>query len=372
MKCFFESSEYISVSIRQPFYKVINNMFAFLRSGNFTSARSGLPGLYTDNSGLKYDLLCYTVMMRENIATGHPLFKSVCGPEFAIESPEQAAAAAADSTEIPKESSLDFAKKNAAFAEMFAKELTFLNRTIQMISLIARRYHEEQEDLKWGNSDIEAGDELGGSISHDDDNFDDDAAPSALLCRSESSPSDSRKVESSSQNQLADSLLIGSGQLMRSFNTLCARVGLEFHLVNSMTTADKPLSSETLAAQRSAGNLCVSKLYSYFCEFPDTNRGEVVECFQDLCGISQAAWGIMSWIAFTNLYRLTKGTDFELAPLNPDDAILANRGRPFVSRTGNPACYNTIDARFFNRSMGSPSKQHLAHSDASTIFSTCL
>lgn len=353
-------------------------MFAFLRSGNFTSARSGLPGLYTDNSGLKYDLLSYTVMMRENIATGNPLFKSVCGPEFAIESPEQAAASAADSTEIPKESSLDFAKKNAAFAEMFAKELTFLNRTIQMISLIARRYHEEQEDLKWGNSDIEAaGDELGGSISDsdgDDDNFDDDAAPSsALLCRSESSPSDSRKVGSSSpKNQMADSLLIGSGQLMRSFSTLCARVGLELHLVNSMTTADKPLSSATLGAQRSAGNLCVSKLYSYFCGFPDTNRREVVECFQDLCGISQAAWGMMSWIAFTNLYRLTKGTDFELAPLNPDDAILANRGRPFVSRIGNPACYNTIDARFFNRSMGSPSKQQSAQSDASSIFSAGL
>jgi len=344
-------------------------MFAFLRSGNFTSARSGLPGLYTDKSGLKYDLLSYTVMMRENIATGNPLFKSVCGPEFAVEAPEQAAAAAAaaedQSAEIPNESSFDFAKKNAAFAEMFAKELTFLNRGIQMISLIARRYHEEQEDLNWGRSDIEAGDELGGSISDsdgDDDNFDDDATPSAL-CRSESTPVDpslSRNAVLSSQNQLADSLLVGSGQLMRSFSALCARVGLEHHVVNSMTTADKPLSASTVGAQRSAGNLCVSKLYSHFSEFPDTNRGEVVECFQDLCGISQAAWGIMSWIAFTDLFRLTKGTDFEIAPLNPDDAILANRGRPFISRIGNPACYKTIDERFFNRSMGSPSKQHSA------------
>ncbi len=300
--------------------------------------------------------------MRENIATGNPLFKSVCAPEFAVEAPEAAAAAAEDqSAEIPNDSSFDFARKNAAFAEMFAKELTFLNRTIQMISLIARRYHEEQEDLNWGRSDIEAGDELGGNISDsDDDNFDDDATPSAL-CRSESSPSDSRKTESSSrQNQLADSLLIGSGQLMRSFSALCMRVGLEPHVVNSMTTADKPLSAATLGAQRAAGNLCVSKLYTHFCEFPDTNRGEVVECFQDLCGISQAAWGIMSWIAFTDLFRLTKGTDFEIAPLNPDDAILANRGRPFISRIGNPACYKTIDERFFNRSMGSPSKQHSA------------
>jgi NAD/NADP transhydrogenase beta subunit len=50
----------------------------------------------------------------------------------------------------------------------------------------------------------------------------------------------------------------------------------------------------------------------------------------------------MSLFAFTNLYRLTKGTDFEMNPVNPDDAILSNRGRPFVAQMGKQACSSSF------------------------------
>jgi hypothetical protein len=124
---------------------------------------------------------------------------------------------------------------------------------------------------------------------------------------------------------------------MRSIQALCTRIGLDLCLVNAMTTSDKPVSSTTLGNQRTAGYTCVLQLYTRFCTFQNSDRSEVVEYFQELQNISQSAWSTMSLLAFTNLYRLTQGTDFEMDPVNPDDAILANQGRPFVTQMGKPA-----------------------------------
>ena len=41
--------------------------------------------------------------------------------------------------------------KNATLAEIFAKELPFMNRTIQMTTLITSCYHEENEDEAIGS-----------------------------------------------------------------------------------------------------------------------------------------------------------------------------------------------------------------------------
>jgi hypothetical protein len=321
-------------------------MFSFLRSGKFNTlaySATGFPGFSSErNDELRYDLLNYSVAMRKNISTGHPLFQSVCNPEGAVEG---AAADTAD-TGAP-ESAHDFAKKNAALAEIFAKELTFLNRTIQMIALIASRYHEEQEEDTHSRytfaGGFHAGDELGEDLElqedpgDDNSEYDDDSCPT--LCRSSSSPSDASKDSSNldCNNQLSNSLLIGSGQLMRSIQALCTRIGLDLCLVNAMTTSDKPVSSTTLGNQRTAGYTCVLQLYTRFCTFQNSDRSEVVEYFQELQNISQSAWSTMSLLAFTNLYRLTQGTDFEMDPVNPDDAILANQGRPFVTQMGKPA-----------------------------------
>jgi hypothetical protein len=332
-------------------------MFGFLRSGNFNSAYSGLPGFSSGrNDELRYDLLNYSVAMRKNISLGHPLFQSVCNPEGADTITDTITDTA--DTSATETAAHDFDKKNAALAEIFAKELTFLNRTIQMIALIASRYHEEQEDKHWrhtfgyfGNDagGFQAGDELGESDYDEPDlelqqyssGDDDDSCPS--LRRSASSPSNtSNAPNSDTHNQLSNTLLIGSGQLMRSFIGLCDHVGLDICLVNAMTTADKPVSVRTLGNQRSAGYTCVLGLYTRFCTFQNSDRSEVVEYFQELHKISQVAWSTMSLFAFTNLYRLTKGTDFEMNPVNPDDAILSNRGRPFVAQMGHQACSSSF------------------------------
>ena len=325
-------------------------MFSFLRSGNFNTlaySATGFPGFSSErNDELRYDLLNYSVAMRKNISLGHPLFQSVCNPEGTA---AEGTAAAAEGT-AATESAHDFNKKNAALAEIFAKELTFLNRTIQMIALIASRYHEEQEDNNWrhtfggSHGNEETGDELGESdYDGGDGEYEDDSCPT--LCRSSSSPSDESKgTNLDCNNQLSNTLLIGSGQLMRSLQALCGRVGLDICLVNAMTTADKPVSVRTLGNQRTAGYTCVLQLYTRFCTFQNSDRSEVVDYFQELQTISQSAWGTMSLLAFTNLYRLTQGTDFEMDPVKPDDAILANQGRPFVVRMGKPAtCSSSID-----------------------------
>jgi hypothetical protein len=353
-------------------------MFGFLRSGNYNSAYSGLPGFSSGrNDELRYDLLSYSVAMRKNISLGHPLFQSVCNPEGANTITDT------DDTGAT-ETAHDFAKKNAALAEIFAKELAFLNRTIQMIALIASRYHEEQEDIHWqhtfgchGNDarGFQAGDELGEFDEEDlelqqysgDDNGeydDDDSCPS--LRRSASSPSDaSNEANMGCNNQLSNTLLIGSGQLMRSFIGLCDRVGLDICVVNAMTTADKPVSTTTLGNQRSAGYTCVLGLYTRFCTFQNSDRSEVVKYFQELHNISQAAWGTMSLFAFTNLYRLTKGTDFEMNPVNPDDAILSNRGRPFAAQMGKQACSSSFfETSFIGENSTSAAQEQSDDADA--------
>lgn len=350
-------------------------MFSFLRSGNLNSAYSGLPELSSGRSDeLRYDLLSYSVAMRKNVSLGHPLFQSVCNPEGTVEGADQTA-----DTGATESAAHDFAKKNAALAEIFAKELTFLNRTIQMIALIASRYHEEQEDINWrhtfgyfGNDagGFQAGDELGESDYDEPDlelqqyssGDDDDSCPS--LRRSASSPSDaSNAPKSNTHNQLSNTLLIGSGQLMRSFIGLCDRVGLDICLVNAMTTVDKPVSVRTLETQRTAGYTCVLGLYTRFCTFQNSDRSEVVGYFQELQNISHVAWSTMSLLAFTNLYRLTQGTDFEMVPVNPDDAILSNRGRPFVAQMGHPACSSSFFETSFIDEILPSAEQEQEHSN---------
>jgi hypothetical protein len=352
-------------------------MFGFLRSGKFNSAYSGLPGFSSGrNDELRYELLIYSVAIRKNISLGHPLFQSVCNPEGAVEGADTT-----DDTSATETAAHDFAKKNAALAEIFAKELTFLNRAIQMIALIASRYHQEQEDINWrytfgcrGNDagGFQTGDELGESECDEEDlelqqyssGDDDDSCPS--LRRSASSPSDaSNEANMGCNNQLSNTLLIGSGQLMRSFIGLCDRVGLDICVVNAMTTADKPVSTTTLGNQRSAGYTCVLGLYTRFCTFQNSDRSEVVEYFQELHNISQAAWGTMSLFAFTNLYRLTKGTDFEMNPVNPDDAILSNRGRPFVAQMGKQACSSSFfETSFIGENSTSAAQEQSDDADA--------
>ena len=342
-------------------------MFASLKTGELATSYNNLPGLYIGKNEIRHALTTYTVAMRHNLAEGNPIFAGIRKLEEDI---ENTPAISRENTEEDTLSHHDeelmtphtprcrrvsatseddpnykIERDNAALAEIFAKELAFLNRTIQMISLVASRYLEEQEDAAWDYSgDIEAGNDNVGSNDYDEDeDFDyvTTHGSDAPLTRSQShSHDDVRSADYNDhrpKNQLANTLLIGSGQLQQHFLSLCVLAETDITLVNAMTTADRPITEASLTRKQNALTLVISSLYFKFGHCDAYNRDHVVRVFQTLRDISQVTWAMMSMLAFSNLFRLTHGTDFELAPINPDDAIFSNQGRPFRPRMGFPA-----------------------------------
>ena len=359
-------------------------MFAYLRSEKYNCGLSGVPNIECTNDELRHLLLTYTTGMRSNLSLGKPVFTTLCAPEdetmmlptteeHAHDEPDKYNTADADAyadhsratltTEEEEEKEeeeeetcgikfnnpecekeANFVKKNVILAEIFAKELVFLGKTVEMISLIASRYQEEQEDTKHSydddiddESDVESVDSDSDSIGSSFEDLElNDQKKLPMLCRSASTPTCESSIPAGSttySNQLATSLLVGSGQIRCSFQALCASVGLDICLVYSMITANRPITTRSLEEQRRAGNECASKLFAKFYSFSDESaRTEIVEYFEGLRSISQSAWNMMSLFAFTNLFRLTQGTEFELNHINPDDAIFPNRGIPSSNR----------------------------------------
>jgi len=316
-------------------------MFSYLRNGDIHNGIKGLtnlPGLFTsDGDKIKYALLNHSTAMRTNISKGGPIFQGIRQCEAEIEKlmsrnnqlPSMAANAAASAAATRLSSPFsdnDIRIDNAALAVIMAKELAFLNRTIQMITLIANRYNEEQEDLTWG---------------HDDDSDDDDGDDGADLeygCgtplqRSQShdnppaATATATATATAAANQLATTFLIASGRLMQRFNGLCELVGTNVILVNAMTTRDQPHSSAAnMGEQLAAQSLVVSDIFLHFEKFDAEHRDPVVHAFLELRDISVYACKIMSMFAFSNLFRLTAGTDFDI--YQPEDAIFT-QGRDY-------------------------------------------
>ena len=210
-----------------------------------------------------------------------------------------------------------------------AKELAFLNQTIQMITLIANRYNEEQEDLVWGHDDYYSSDGSDGSDGEEDLEY----GGGVALQRSQSHdnpytpPAATAAARPSSRNPLATTFLIASGRIMKRFNELCELAGTNVILVNAMTTRDQPHSSAAnLEKQLAAQSLVVSDIFLHFEKFDAQHRDPVVLTFLELRDISVYACKIMSMFAFSNLFRLTAGTDFDI--YQPDDAIFT-QGRDY-------------------------------------------
>ena len=350
-------------------------MFSFLRTGDIHNTIRGLtnlPGLFTsDGDKIKYALLNHSTAMRKNLGDGAPIFRNIRQCEADIERrdinsitsgilPSMAANAAAAAASASKRSSL-FADNtiridNAALAFIMAKELPFLNRTIQMISLIAARYQEEQEDLLWGRGggggsggDLESG--CDGAEYGDDDNdadadaneeeyYEDDSVPTpglpSLLQRSCSS-SYRGTAPSTSTNQLSATFLIASGRLRQRFNSLCELAGTGGAvLVNGMTSMDRPHNPVNREKQLTAQSLVIANIFLHFEAFDAEHRDPVVMAFLELRDISVSAWRIMSMFAFSNLFRLTQGTEFAI-PYQPEDAIFT-QGRDYcLPRQGQAA-----------------------------------
>ncbi len=350
-------------------------MFSFLKSGDIYGAIrqiTNLPGLsfHADGDKIKYALLNHSTAMRANLSGGAPIFNNIRQWEAEIEKrdiacmmsgalPSMAANAVAAAT--ARKSSLftdnDLRIDNAALAFIMAKELTFLNRAIQMISLMATRYQEEEEDAQWGCSPK--------CDSYDDDLVSSEEQPSAhslqqpdedlesatgdagfRLLRSQShdypySPTASASASASERhprkptNQLVSTFLIASGRLMTRFIGLCKFTGTDIVLVNAMTTRDSPHSSEANHAKqfRAQCNV-VSDIYLHYTKYDAEHRDPVVAAFVELRDISASTWKVMSLCACSNLFRLTHGTDFARYD-DPEDAIFT-QSRVHVHAPRNP------------------------------------
>ena len=342
-------------------------MLSFLNNGdihNTIRAITNFPGLFTsDGDKIKYSALNYATAMRHNLQDGAPIFRNIRRLEAEIERrdinsiisgriPSAAAQYAAAKT-LPTSSSsitnnpidLNLRRDNATLALIMAKELAFLNRTIQTISLIARRYQEEQEDLEFGKiyseGDLEEGGISGSSSSggeetpesssdcfedndndNDNGNDNDEVFP---LQRSSSSPtvaSAHNERRRRPENQLVATFLVASGRLYNKFENLCRLIETSILSVNAMTTQDTPHSEANREKQLLAERLVISDIYLNFEKCNAEHRDPIVWAFLELRDISVQSWRIMSMLAFSNLFRLTEGTEFATM-YRPEDAIFA-------------------------------------------------
>ena len=331
-------------------------MFSYLRTGDIhTTIRkmTSLPGLsISDTDKIKYALLNHSTAMRANLSGGAPIFNNIRAWEAEIEKRDIAsmmsgglpsmAANAAAATRLSLFTDNDLRIDNAALAFIMAKELAFLNRTIQMITLIANRYNEEQEDLVWGRGDDNDNDDDNGSRSDDNDEEDLECGGGGVtLQRSQSHDHPyTPPAAAAAANQLATTFLIASGRLMQRFNGLCELAGTNVILVNAMTTRDQPHSSaDNLETQLSAQSLVISDIFLHFGDFAAEHRDPVVLAFLELRDISVSAWKIMSMFAFSNLFRLTAGTEYAMC-YQPEDAIFA-QGRDYLA-VPEPCCGGLI------------------------------
>ena len=337
-------------------------MFSFLKTGDINNSIRGLtnlPGLSTsDGDKIKYALLNHSTAMRKNLEDGAPIFTNIrqCEAElerrdiFSITSgilPSMAAnaAAAAASTRHLLFPDNDLRVDNAALAFIMAKELAFLNRTVQMITLIAHRYQEEQEDLAGGRTPM-----CRDSDSDDDDNdndndpfsppaedleqgYGDDTVSSSPLMRSHSHPTNENcgSATRGVPSQLAATFLVASGRMHQRFNNLCALTGTNLVLVNGMTTLDHPDNEENRRKQLTAQSLVVSDIFLHFGKFDAEHRDPVVIAFLELRDISVSAWRVLSMYAFSNLFRLLEGSNFAKYCYQPNDAIFT-QGRDYSLR----------------------------------------
>ena len=90
---------------------------------------------------------------------------------------------------------------------------------------------------------------------------------------------------------------------------------------------DRPHNEDNRAKQLKLESLVISDVFLHFCKFDAEHRDPVVMAFLELRDISVSAWRVMSMFAFSNLFRLTEGTDFAMQ-YQPEDAIFS-QGRDY-------------------------------------------
>jgi hypothetical protein len=339
------------------------NMLSFLKTGDINNTirtLTNLPGLFTsDGSRIKYALLNHSTAMRTNISIGAPIFQGIRQLEAELERRDiacimsgnlpsmgggvSASASASASTRHPSlfidnELHID----NAALALIMAKELAFLNRTSHMITVIANKFNEEQQDqLERNNGDSDNDSDNGDSDGDSDGDSESDLEQGSCSCcvaddevqslwRSNSHPTNEHCGDSNrgGVSQLVATFLIASGRMHQRITNLCDLVGTDLVLVNAMTTMDRPHNEANREKQLIAERSVISDIFLHFEKFDAQNRDPVVMAFQELRDISLSARRILSMYAFSNLFRLLEGTEFAVY-YQPDDAIFT-QGRDYL------------------------------------------
>jgi hypothetical protein len=90
---------------------------------------------------------------------------------------------------------------------------------------------------------------------------------------------------------------------------------------------DSPRNEANRVKQLTAESLVISDIFLHFGKSDADDRDPVVAAFLELRDISVSAWKIMSMYAFSNLFRLTQGTEFAMC-YQPEDAIFT-QGRDY-------------------------------------------
>jgi len=205
----------------------------------------------------------------------------------------------------------------AIFAEIFTHELLFCLHTIKFIHFISQKYHEEQVTDKRHMEEQLCGD--------DDGDNDYDYVDTLPITKQDVHPVSTK---------LADDLLVGSGLIYKRFLEFTENFG-EGVSISSISTKYLQYGCTISLFHRFS-----ISIVSASSPDPSPTYGQLATDFSELHDISQHAWRIMSVFAFSNLFRFMEGTSYEKNPINPDDAIFSNGGRPFQPQMGKPAVHN--------------------------------
>ena len=179
----------------------------------------------------------------------------------------------------------------AELATIVAKELAFLNRTVQLMSHITNRRHETICETVALESQCHHRHQFGEPRDDDDDDDDGDGDLETQTTTTYTYASTITKTGARPFCAVADAV-VGIQHMRDQFIALCALIDVDVVDVNAMTVLDQPVTEISLDRQRCAQTLVTSGIASAF-----ERRGacHVVHRLRDT---SVRAWNLMAYIVY--------------------------------------------------------------------------
>lgn len=179
------------------------------------------------------------------------------------------------SSDVLKYTRDDNTYNSVLLSEIFYRELCYCKRAIEFINFICSRYKEEEDELE-GNNNWDYVETLPQTVSD---------------------------IQSSSMNKLSQQLMVGNNLIQMRMNTFLTRFvepDIKFNLIRErFSTSIESLDTIT----------------------PSPTHGQMQTDFQELYSISNHVWNVMTLLASFNLFRLTRGSIFEMEPIVPNGSI---------------------------------------------------